>query len=276
MFEINQLYITWPKMYQNLYLAKRYFHLSWDFSGLKIRDSSTRDSPDASVWLTRHVICIQSPSDTNDILSRNLCLDFINSQFLLFLNTLIRKRITQFLDTLNTLCMQKSVDSVNFWIIIFSILRHLYFPWPQWFTSHMRAIHIFCLNFDFTWFLIKILLTVLTFDQPFSVLCALSFYIPFLPFLDYYSSYEEYELPFYDLVPSDPTLDDMRKVVCVEKLRPTIPNRWQTNEVRNVFCNFLFFFSFFLLQFSFLFLCCGLVKGLEERRELEFTWNKVY
>lgn len=54
-------------------------------------------------------------------------------------------------------------------------------------------------------------------------------------FLDYYSSYEEYELPFYDMVPSDPTLDDMRKVVCVEKLRPTIPNRWQTNEVRNFF-----------------------------------------
>lgn len=47
---------------------------------------------------------------------------------------------------------------------------------------------------------------------------------------NYYSSYEEYELPFYDMVPSDPTLDDMRKVVCVEKLRPTIPNRWQTNE----------------------------------------------
>ncbi|GAB1599385.1 TGF-beta receptor type-1-like, partial [Argonauta hians] len=47
---------------------------------------------------------------------------------------------------------------------------------------------------------------------------------------NYYSSYEEYELPFYDMVPSDPTLDDMRRVVCVEGLRPTIPNRWHTNE----------------------------------------------
>ncbi|XP_014768852.1 activin receptor type-1 [Octopus bimaculoides] len=47
---------------------------------------------------------------------------------------------------------------------------------------------------------------------------------------NYYSSYEEYELPFYDMVPSDPTLEDMRKVVCVERLRPTIPNRWHTNE----------------------------------------------
>ncbi|KAL2096983.1 hypothetical protein ACEWY4_006190 [Coilia grayii] len=37
---------------------------------------------------------------------------------------------------------------------------------------------------------------------------------------------EEYKPPFYDLVPSDPSFDDMRKVVCVEQQRPFIPNRW--------------------------------------------------
>ncbi|RZF48115.1 hypothetical protein LSTR_LSTR002181 [Laodelphax striatellus] len=38
--------------------------------------------------------------------------------------------------------------------------------------------------------------------------------------------YDEYQLPFYDLVPSDPTIDEMRRVVCVDMQRPSIPNRW--------------------------------------------------
>uniref|UniRef100_A0A8C5NGC5 receptor protein serine/threonine kinase n=1 Tax=Gouania willdenowi TaxID=441366 RepID=A0A8C5NGC5_GOUWI len=37
---------------------------------------------------------------------------------------------------------------------------------------------------------------------------------------------EDYKPPFYDLVPNDPSFDDMRKVVCVEQQRPFIPNRW--------------------------------------------------
>ncbi|KPP62533.1 activin receptor type-1-like [Scleropages formosus] len=37
---------------------------------------------------------------------------------------------------------------------------------------------------------------------------------------------EEYKPPFYDLVPNDPSFDDMRKVVCMEQQRPFIPNRW--------------------------------------------------
>ncbi|XKL61528.1 hypothetical protein PGB90_008585 [Kerria lacca] len=40
--------------------------------------------------------------------------------------------------------------------------------------------------------------------------------------------YEDYQLPFYDLVPSDPTIEEMRKVVCVERQRPQIPCRWLT------------------------------------------------
>ncbi|KAG8278387.1 Activin receptor type-1 [Homalodisca vitripennis] len=40
---------------------------------------------------------------------------------------------------------------------------------------------------------------------------------------------EEYKPPFYDAVPSDPSFEDMRKVVCVDQQRPSIPNRWASD-----------------------------------------------
>lgn len=43
---------------------------------------------------------------------------------------------------------------------------------------------------------------------------------------------EDFQLPYYDLVPSDPSIEDMRKVVCDQKLRPNIPNQWQSCEVK--------------------------------------------
>ncbi|XP_067892371.1 activin receptor type-1B-like [Heterodontus francisci] len=42
--------------------------------------------------------------------------------------------------------------------------------------------------------------------------------------------HNEYQLPYYDLVPSDPSIEDMKKVVCDQKLRPSIPNQWQSSE----------------------------------------------
>ncbi|XP_005103381.1 TGF-beta receptor type-1 [Aplysia californica] len=42
--------------------------------------------------------------------------------------------------------------------------------------------------------------------------------------------FEEFQLPYYDVVPSDPSLEDMRKIVCGDKQRPAIPNRWQNIE----------------------------------------------
>ncbi|CAL1543622.1 unnamed protein product [Lymnaea stagnalis] len=42
--------------------------------------------------------------------------------------------------------------------------------------------------------------------------------------------FEEYQQPYYDLVPSDPSLEEMRKIVCGDKQRPAIPNRWQNIE----------------------------------------------
>ena len=43
---------------------------------------------------------------------------------------------------------------------------------------------------------------------------------------------EDYQPPFYDAVPSDPSFDDMRKVVCTDGYRPEMPNRWITDPVR--------------------------------------------
>jgi serine/threonine protein kinase len=40
----------------------------------------------------------------------------------------------------------------------------------------------------------------------------------------------EYQVPFYDAVGNDPSFDEMRRVVCIEKRRPEIPNRWNCNE----------------------------------------------
>ncbi|XP_060530450.1 activin receptor type-1 [Cylas formicarius] len=42
---------------------------------------------------------------------------------------------------------------------------------------------------------------------------------------------EEYKPPFYDVVPSDPSFEDMRKVVCVDQQRPSLPNRWTSDPV---------------------------------------------
>ncbi|CAG0884177.1 unnamed protein product [Darwinula stevensoni] len=42
---------------------------------------------------------------------------------------------------------------------------------------------------------------------------------------------EEYELPYYDLVPCDPTVEEMRQVVCLAGLRPSIPPRWNLSPV---------------------------------------------
>lgn len=45
---------------------------------------------------------------------------------------------------------------------------------------------------------------------------------------------EDYKPPFYDVVPNDPSFEDMRKVVCVDQQRPNIPNRWFSDPVSAV------------------------------------------
>ncbi|XP_054707219.1 bone morphogenetic protein receptor type-1B-like [Uloborus diversus] len=41
---------------------------------------------------------------------------------------------------------------------------------------------------------------------------------------------EEYQLPYYEYVPTNPSFEDMRKVVCVDQIRPTIPKHWSSCE----------------------------------------------
>jgi len=62
---------------------------------------------------------------------------------------------------------------------------------------------------------------------------------------------EEYQLPYYDSVPSDPTIDEMRKVVCLEMKRPSIPQRWNTYPV--IIYLYMVFFNIILLIFIFLY-----------------------
>ena len=61
----------------------------------------------------------------------------------------------------------------------------------------------------------------------------------FLPFV---GIAEEYKPPYYDIVPSDPSFEDMRKVVSVDQQRPSLPNRWACDAVGSTFENILVFF----------------------------------
>lgn len=45
---------------------------------------------------------------------------------------------------------------------------------------------------------------------------------------------EDYQIPYYD-VPSDPSFEEMKKVVCDLKIRPTISNRWSSDPVSRAF-----------------------------------------
>ncbi|XP_025101817.1 activin receptor type-1-like [Pomacea canaliculata] len=40
---------------------------------------------------------------------------------------------------------------------------------------------------------------------------------------------EEYKPPFYECVSSDPSFEDMKKVVVIDQTRPVIPNRWSSD-----------------------------------------------
>eukprot|EP00062_Callorhinchus_milii_P023512 gi/632982430/ref/XP_007908132.1/ PREDICTED: activin receptor type-1-like [Callorhinchus milii] len=42
---------------------------------------------------------------------------------------------------------------------------------------------------------------------------------------------QDYKPPFYDVVPTDPSFEDMKKVVCVDQQRPGIPNRWLSDPI---------------------------------------------
>ena len=41
----------------------------------------------------------------------------------------------------------------------------------------------------------------------------------------------EYQPPYYDMLPSDPTLEDVRNVVCNQGKRPLMQPSWYNDEV---------------------------------------------
>ena len=42
---------------------------------------------------------------------------------------------------------------------------------------------------------------------------------------------EEAQVPYYDSLQSDPSFEEVRKVLCTENKRPHIPERWKTDDV---------------------------------------------
>lgn len=50
---------------------------------------------------------------------------------------------------------------------------------------------------------------------------------------------EDYKAPFHDIVPSDPSFEDMRKVVCVDQQRPNLPNRWASDPTLSGLANLM-------------------------------------
>ena len=38
-------------------------------------------------------------------------------------------------------------------------------------------------------------------------------------------------MPYYDAVTSDPSVEQMKEVVCDKKIRPQLPEEWETFEV---------------------------------------------
>ena len=42
---------------------------------------------------------------------------------------------------------------------------------------------------------------------------------------------QDYQMPYYDVVNPDPTIEEMKIVVCHKKVRPQCPDTWDTIEV---------------------------------------------
>ena len=41
----------------------------------------------------------------------------------------------------------------------------------------------------------------------------------------------EYQVPYQNCVPNDPSIEDMKKVVVTQEIRPGIDERWNSHEV---------------------------------------------
>ncbi|XP_055701112.1 activin receptor type-1 isoform X2 [Phlebotomus papatasi] len=50
---------------------------------------------------------------------------------------------------------------------------------------------------------------------------------------------EDYKVPFYDVVPADPSFEDMKKVVCGDNYRPSLSNRWTSDPLLAGMCKLM-------------------------------------
>lgn len=55
----------------------------------------------------------------------------------------------------------------------------------------------------------------------------------FIAFLNLFLINQPFSVPYYDCVPSDPSFEEMRKVVCGDNYRPSLPNRWSSDHLLN-------------------------------------------
>lgn len=92
------------------------------------------------------------------------------------------------------------------------------------------------------------------------------------PFITPFSSagiVEDYRPPFFGLVPADPSFDDMKKVVCTDQQRPSIPNRWSCEPVSKIISDW-YTCSLHALQLT---LCCGALQVLHQvSRVMKECW----
>ncbi|EDV26326.1 uncharacterized protein TRIADDRAFT_22452 [Trichoplax adhaerens] len=51
-----------------------------------------------------------------------------------------------------------------------------------------------------------------------------------------YADADEYQLPYFGKVPNDPSVDEMRKIVVEDKIRPQIPKRLKNHEILRPYC----------------------------------------
>lgn len=55
----------------------------------------------------------------------------------------------------------------------------------------------------------------------------------FVAIFSYSYQFFPFSVPYYDVVPSDPSFEEMRKVVCGDNHRPSLPNRWSSDHLLN-------------------------------------------
>ena len=61
-------------------------------------------------------------------------------------------------------------------------------------------------------------------------------------------THDDYQMPYYDVVGPDPSVEEMRKKVVVEQYRPVILGRWQAVEVRWPCCILVFLYDQHILS----------------------------